>query len=158
MSFPGAITARTSSLRIGIGQHTYCGAFSEESDLSVFFQLCSRQASPDNEKVPHILWFFFFTVYWGFLKGLNPAQPSEAGSQRSCLFYTFWTVIIESPDHPFLKSRRNPQLRPFCSFKGFYSQIGPSKVPTLTEWGMIILTVLIGIGSVYLLGRRKLEV
>jgi len=41
---------------------------------------------------------------------------------------------------------------------GIGGQAQAVAVPTLTEWGMIILTVLLGIGSVYYLRKRRLAV
>ena len=43
---------------------------------------------------------------------------------------------------------------------GFIISSGPTTtaVPTMTEWGLIILTVLLGAGSVYYLRRRRLAI
>jgi hypothetical protein len=40
---------------------------------------------------------------------------------------------------------------------GLFQQL-PTAVPTITEWGMIILVILLGVGSLYYLKRRRVAI
>ena len=80
-----------------------------------------------------------------------PSTTTIAGS---------WCITYNTPP------QSNPITIQFISAagNGFNSQIayetsgicqGISSVPTLTEWGIVILTVLLGASSIYYLKRRK---
>ncbi len=65
------------------------------------------------------------------------------------------------------KSWQVNSTNPLHTYSGIYDVVvvklsdappAPVVVPTMAEWGMIILTVLLGIGAVYYLGKRRLTV
>ena len=44
-----------------------------------------------------------------------------------------------------------------CTIDNTYNPVIPPGIPTVNEWGMIILMVLMGLGSIYYLRRRKMN-
>ena len=45
-----------------------------------------------------------------------------------------------------------------CTIANTYTPVIPTSVPTLSEWGMIIFMVLMGLGSIYYLRRRRTNI
>ena len=45
-----------------------------------------------------------------------------------------------------------------CTIANTFTPVIPTSVPTLSEWGMIIFMVLMGLGSIYYLRRRRTNI
>ena len=80
----------------------------------------------------------------------GPNQPDDYSSGQDYL--CFWEKYAGQWDDQGL-----PLWDPAFAFICEWEQ-QPTAVPTMGEWGMIILIVLLGIGSVYYLRRRRLAI
>jgi hypothetical protein len=78
----------------------------------------------------------------------NPHNSGTTTNDVALINLTTWAVTSINTNNP----------SPPVGIDTFTIVPTASPVPTLSEWGMIILMVLLGIGSVYYLRRRRLAV
>ena len=90
--------------------------------------------------------------------------PTTPGNAATAAWYTFNNVTVNSSTSITLHLQ-DGQLGDDTGVDGIIvDEGGPGQalaaaaIPTMTEWGMIILIVLLGIGSVYYLRRRRLAI
>ena len=73
--------------------------------------------------------------------GLISGTPTAVGT------YTFTVTATDANDCTGLQA-----------YTIVINSVIPTSVPTLSEWGMIIFMVLMGLGSIYYLRRRRINI